>query len=30
MTAALAHVIDDIQYLAANGSDQVPDHANLR
>ena len=25
----LDHVIDDIQYLAAGGSDQVPQHDNL-
>ena len=24
------HVDDDIQDLTANGSDKVPDHANLR
>ena len=30
LVLVLDHVIDDVQYLAAYGSDQVPDHANLR
>ena len=30
LVRVLDHVVDDLQYLATNGSDQVPDHANLR